>query len=129
MSLSAALKSSPVSPWAPGRHGQLKVIAVHVKAVRRMRRQSGIVVRLFDQVFRSAALVVKPDHEVDRIFHVGHEYSVSVLAGFEQLVLPAFLPLHFLARFLVAESYKAVGLAPALRLVMEFALPAGIRLL
>ena len=71
------------------------MIAVHIKAARRMRRQPGIVVRLFDQVFRAAPLVVKPDHEVDGIAHVGHEDPVFVLAGFEQLVLLGFLRLPF----------------------------------
>ena len=47
--------------------------------------------RLFDQVFSAAAWAVKPDHEVDRIAHVGDEDPVLVLAGFEQLVLLGFL--------------------------------------
>jgi hypothetical protein len=65
----------------------MEVIPIHVKAVRRMRRQPSIVVRLFNQVFGAATLTVKPDYEVDRILHVGHKDPVFVLAGLEQLVL------------------------------------------
>src|SRR5207302_9720657 len=56
-----------------GQHRQLEMIAIHVEAARRMRRQPGIVVRLLDQVFGTAPLVVKPDHEVDRIGQVGSQ--------------------------------------------------------
>jgi hypothetical protein len=33
------------------------MIAVHIEAARRVRRQPGIVVRLLDQVFRASSLV------------------------------------------------------------------------
>jgi hypothetical protein len=36
------------------------MIAIHIEAARRVRRQPGIVVGLLDQIFRAAALVVKP---------------------------------------------------------------------
>jgi hypothetical protein len=41
-----------------GQHRQLEMIAIYVEAERRMRRQPGIVVRLFDQVCRAAPLIV-----------------------------------------------------------------------
>jgi hypothetical protein len=94
-----------------------------------VRRQPGIVVRLLNQVFRAATLVVKPDHEVDGLGQVGHEDSILVLAGFEQLVLLGFLRLHFFAGFLVAQRHEPVFLLPPVRLIAEFTLPPCIRLL
>src|SRR6516225_8387974 len=91
-----------------------------------MRRQPSIVVRLFNQVFGAATLTVKPDYEVDRILHVGHEDPVFVLAGLEQLVLLCLLGCHLLTWFFVAQGYEAIGLAPLVRLVAEFALRVSI---
>src|SRR2546426_434219 len=106
------------------------MIAIHVETVRRMRRQPGIVVRLFDQVFGAAPLVVKPDYEVDGTRQVGHEDAVSVPAGLEQLILVGFpVVLYFLARFLVAQGDESVFLLPPLGLIAEFTLPLGIGLL
>src|ERR1035441_1997396 len=89
----------PISAYQViGQHRQLEMIPVHIKAPRRMRRQPGIVVRLFDQILRTAALAVKPDHEGYGLAQGGHEDSILVLAGFEQLVLLAFLPAPLLRR-------------------------------
>ncbi len=60
--------------------------------------------------------------------HVGHEDPVFVLAGFEQLVLLFFLRFLLLARFLIAQGHEPVFLLPPIRLIAEFTLPPGIRL-
>src|SRR6516162_4084605 len=93
-----------------------------------MRRQPGIIVSLFNQVFGAAPLAVKPDHEVDRIAHVGHEDPVLVLAGLEQLVLLGLLGCHWFAWLFLAQGHEPIGLTPALRLIIKFALPIRIRL-
>src|SRR5882762_10518503 len=93
-----------------------------------MRRQSSVIVGLFNQVFGAAALAVKPDHEVDGIAHVGHEDPVFVLTGFEQLVLLDFLGFQFLAWLFLAQSHEPIGIAPSLWLVTEFAFRVGIGL-
>ena len=93
-----------------------------------MRRQPRIVVRLLDQVLRAAPLVVKPDQEGDGLAQVGHEDSILVRAGFEQLVLLAFLRLLFFAGFLVAQGHEPIGLLPPVRLIAKFTLPSRIRL-
>ena len=59
------------------------MVAIHIETVRRMRRQPGIVVRLFDQIFGTRPLAVEPHHEIDGIGEVGHEDPVCVFAGFE----------------------------------------------
>ena len=59
-----------------GQHGQLEMILVGHKKAGRMRRQSGIVVRLLDQILRTGTLVVKPHEFVDRGIHVGHKHSI-----------------------------------------------------
>ena len=104
------------------------MVAVPIEAPGRMRRQPGIVVGFFDQVFGATTLAVEPDHEVDRVTPVGHEDPVFVLAAFEQLVLHGFFRIQFRARFLVAQGHEPVWLAPPVRLVTKFALRVGIRL-
>src|SRR5207302_9461305 len=101
-------------------------IAIHVKAARRMCRQPGIVVRLFDQVLGAATLAVKPNHEINGLNEVGDEHSVLVLAGLEQLVLLGLLGFQFLAWFWFAQSHEPVWLAPSIRLIKEFAFLVGI---
>jgi len=86
------------------------VITVHIEAARRVRRQSGIVVRFLKQVFGAATLVVKPDHEVDGLAEVGHEDSILVPAGLEQLVLLGVFRLHFRACFLIAQATNRYAL-------------------
>ena len=62
-----ALEQQQPAVEVVGQHDQLKVIAVHVKAARRMGRQSGVVVGFFDKVLRPGALIVKPHHHRDRL--------------------------------------------------------------
>src|SRR5947207_13982428 len=102
------------------------MIAVHIEAARRVRRQPGIVVGLLDQVFRPTPLVIEPDHEIDGLLEVSYEDPVLVLAGFEQLVLLGLLRVHLLARFLIAQGYKSVFLLPPIRLITEFTLGLAI---
>src|ERR1700683_3736080 len=104
------------------------MIAIHIEAARRVRRQPSIVVGLLDQIFRDTPLVVKPEDEVDRVAEVCYQDPILVLAGFEQLVLLGLLRRNLLARFLIAQGYEPVCLAPSIRLIAEFALRIAIRL-
>src|SRR6266436_6053416 len=91
-----------------------------------MCREPGIVVRLLDQVFGTATLTVKPDHEINGLDEVGDEHPVLVLAGFEQLVLLALLGFQFLAWFWLAQSHEPAWPAPSVRLIKKFAFRVSI---
>src|SRR6516164_9013605 len=98
--------------------------AVGGPSPRRMGSQTGIVVGLFDEVFRPGTLPVKPHQQVDGTLHISYEHPVAVLGRVKQLIL---LALGWdLVLLLIAQGDKAVGLAPAFRLIAELALLVGI---
>src|SRR6266478_2955766 len=101
--------------------------AVGGPASGRMGCQSGIVIGFLDQVLGPSSLVVEPHQQINGPLHVGHEHTIGILRGVEELILLALLRVLLLL-VLVAQGDKAVGLAPTLRLIAEFALLIGVGL-
>src|SRR5260370_14950879 len=99
--------------------------AVGGPASGRMRRQSGIVIGFLDQILRSSSLTIEPNQQINGPLHVGHEHAIGILRGVEELILLALGRALLLLLLLVAQGDNAVGLAPTLRLIAEFALLVG----
>src|SRR5258707_13969430 len=102
--------------------------AVGGPASGRMRRQSGIVIGFLDQILRSSSLTIEPNQQIDGPVQVGYKHPVGILRGVEELILLALGRALLLLLLLVAQGDEAVGLAPTLRLIAEFALLIGVSL-
>jgi hypothetical protein len=105
-----------------GQHGQLEMILVGDKNARRIRSQSCIVIRFFDQVLGTGSLTIKPDEIPNRFVHVGHKNSILVLLGCEQLILHIVRFLFVIRVLLITQGNEQVCSVPALGLVPEFTL-------
>src|SRR5207253_4299650 len=85
-----------------------------------------IVIGFFDEVLRARSLAIYPEQQIAGPVHVRHEDSIAIPRGVEELLLLALLRVLFL--LLIAQSDKAIGLAPPFRLIAEFALLIGVGL-
>ena len=80
-----------------------------------------IVVGFFNQILGS----LEPRQQIDGSIHIGHEHPIGILWRVEQLVLLA-LRFSGVGLLFITQDDKPVRLAPAFRLIAEFALAVGI---
>src|ERR1039457_6130351 len=91
--------------------------------------QTRIVFSFLDEALRARPLAVEPRQHGDAVAHIGDEHAIAVLRCVKQLILLWLLLRGRLLLLDVAQGDEPMRLAPALRLITEFALPPGIRLL
>ncbi len=90
--------------------------------------RSCVIIGFLDQILGSGPLIVEPREQSDRVLHIGDEHAIAVLWRVEQLILLHLLNPTRLRLFRIAQGDEPIRFAPALRLIRELALAAGVGL-